>query len=256
VPNTPVFARVNRGKGHSYTLNGQPVPGVTTLLGDGLPKPALVYAARTQTAAYVTTYWDELAKVPVGDRARKIDRDSAAEWRTGSTRGTKVHEYAARLMAGETVDVPDEYVDVVDQCLAFLADWDVHELHVERPILNATWRYAGTVDLIAQIGADVWLLDWKTGRSGIYPDAALQLSAYANAEWIYGEAGELEPMPKVARAAAVWLRADGYEVHELEIGANTFASFLYVREVANWCNLPREELVGPALPAPEVGARG
>jgi hypothetical protein len=254
VPNSPDFARVNRGKGHSYTLNGAPLPGVTTLLDEGCPKPALPYWARTQTAAYTVTNWDTLAKVPIGERARQIDRDSAADARTGAARGTKVHEYAAALMAGATVDVPDDYVDVVDQCLAFLADWDVHELHVEAPVLNVTWRYAGTVDLIGTVAGTTWLFDWKTGRTGIYPEAALQMAAYANATHLQTPAGTLESMPKVERAAAVWLRSDGYDVHEVDIGADTFTAFLYVREVANWRGLPREATVGPAMPAPEVTA--
>jgi hypothetical protein len=38
----PATRRVNRGRGHSYLLDGAPVPGVTTILGQGMPKPALI----------------------------------------------------------------------------------------------------------------------------------------------------------------------------------------------------------------------
>jgi hypothetical protein len=225
---------------------------VTTLIAEGCPKPALAPAARTQTAAYAVTNWDTLAAVPVGARAREIDRASAAEWRTGSTRGTRVHGYAAQLIAGEQVDVPDEYVDVVDRCLDFLTDWDVQELFVEVAVINREWRYMGTVDLIGQAGGEVWLFDWKTGRSGIYPEVALQLAAYAHSETILRDDGLEVPLPQIARAAAVWLRADGYDVHEVDISGRTFEAFLYVREVANWRQLPREDTVGPALPPPAI----
>lgn len=36
------IARRNHGRNHSYTVDGQKVPGVTTIIGNGLPKPALV----------------------------------------------------------------------------------------------------------------------------------------------------------------------------------------------------------------------
>src|SRR5580765_2803196 len=247
--------RISRGKGHSYVLDGDPVQGATTIIGDGYPKPQLTYAARTQTAEYVINHWAALAGEPVGSRARRIDKESAAVWSAGSVRGTAVHGYAAALLHGDQVDVPDEYVDYVDSCLAFLTDWNVDELHVEAVVVNRADRYMGTVDLLAHVGDDVWLFDWKTSKSGIWPEVALQLAAYAWCETLLDEVAGFEvPLPHVAHAAGVWIRADGYDVHEVDISEATFRTFLYVKEVADWRARPRETYVGPALPAPTAAA--
>jgi hypothetical protein len=252
--------RIARGAGHSYVLDGEPVRGVTTLIGEGCPKPGLPNAARTQTAAYAVTNWADLDATPIGKRASAIDKGAAAEWRKGSARGTAVHGYAAALLNGDEVDVPDEVADVVDAALAFLTDWHVVELHVEAPVFNRgsnAWgeKYAGTVDLLAHVGDDVWLFDWKTGASGIWPEVALQLCAYAHAETLLDErAGYEVPMPHVAHAAGVWLRSDGYDVHEVDISDATFRAFLYVKAVADWRARPREDFVSEALPAPYAAA--
>ena len=60
-----MIKRVNRGKGHSYvdTDTGEKIPGVTTYIGDGVPKPALVNWAGNSTAEYAVDHWDELSYV-------------------------------------------------------------------------------------------------------------------------------------------------------------------------------------------------
>jgi hypothetical protein len=35
--------RIETKRGHKYVLDGTPTKGVTTLLGTGMPKPALMY---------------------------------------------------------------------------------------------------------------------------------------------------------------------------------------------------------------------
>ena len=72
---TPPNRRVNSGRGHRYVdAYGRKVPGVTTVIGNGVPKPALVgWAART-TAAYAIDYWDELAELPVSERITRLEK--------------------------------------------------------------------------------------------------------------------------------------------------------------------------------------
>ncbi|HRE00728.1 MAG TPA: hypothetical protein PLV68_05480, partial [Ilumatobacteraceae bacterium] len=43
----------NYGKGHGYFLDGEKVRGVTTIIGDGIPKPALLDWSAKMTAQFV-----------------------------------------------------------------------------------------------------------------------------------------------------------------------------------------------------------
>jgi hypothetical protein len=248
--------RIDRGAGHSYVLDGEPVEGVTHLLGEGVPKPALVNAAAVETANYAVNNWADLDALPLAQRLRKIEKGRFDRWNAATVRGTKVHAYAAALMAGEEVDVPDAYVDHVDQCLAFLADFDVTALAVEVTVVNRQYRYMGAADLLAHMGTDpaVWLLDWKTSASGVWPETALQLAAYAHCTTMLG-ADDLEvPMPVVTRAGAIHLRADGYDLYPVDTSAETFRAFLYVQQVARFRARPRSDFVGDALQPAAVTA--
>ena len=168
-----------------------------------------------------------------------MERGRFERWNRSTVRGTQVHTYAAQLAAGEQLEVADELTGYVDAYLRFVDEWQISEVAVEAMVVNRRWRYAGTLDLLAtSCGAEaVWLLDWKTGASGIWPETALQLAAYAHAD-LLNMNGEERPMPPVERAAAVWLRADGYDVVPVDISENTFRAFLYAQQVAAFHALP------------------
>jgi hypothetical protein len=116
-------------------------------------------------------------------------------------------------------------------------------------VLSRQWRYAGTLDLLAHVGGETWLVDWKTGASGVWPETALQLAAYAHAETIVRN-GKEQPLPPIVRAVAVWLRADGYDVHPVDVSDETFRAFLYAQQVARFRALPRSATIGDPLTAP------
>lgn len=234
-PTPPTIERKNHGRGHSYYLNGRKVPGATTILGKGYPKHLEKWAA-DQSTNYAVDNWEALSEMKPSERtkliggARFADRDQAAR------RGTEVHAYAQRLAAGVDVDVPDELIGHVDAYLAFAQDWGLRELVVEAPVANVTLGYCGTVDAIADlVDGNRWLLDLKTGRSGIFREAALQLAAYRYAEWWVGANGEVYPMVDVDRVGAVWLKADRtYELVPVDAGPETFAVFLQAKAIAEF----------------------
>ena len=245
------WRRIRAGSGHRYIDDaGEPVDGVTRIIGDCIPKRALIDAAARETASFTLDHWDELAEKGPADRLRAMERGRFERWNRSTVRGTQVHAFAAQLAAGAEVEVPDEIIGHVDAYLAFIEQWRVAEVAVECMIVNRQWRYAGTIDLLATLGdAQLWLLDWKTGASGIWPETALQLSAYARADSIIIDDVERD-MPKIDRAAAVWLKSDGYEVIPVDIGDLTFRTFLYAQQVARFCAQPREATVLDALAAP------
>lgn len=254
------FRRVNYGRGHGYTLNGQKLAGVTTLINDGVPKPGLINWASRMVAEYVA---DRLADE--GATWRGYGRDQlvgllagvpSAERDAAGRAGTQVHTLAERLLADEEVEVPEELIGHVDAYLAFLDQWRPTDLLVERPCLSLRHRYAGTFDLIATLPTlGRCLLDIKTARSGIWPETALQLAAYRRADLYQDEAGDLQPMPTVEHTLAIWVRGDGYDLHPVRTDDDVFRTFLYVADVAqNFAKAPRDAFVQPALPPQEVPA--
>ncbi|GAA2092501.1 hypothetical protein [Actinomadura alba] len=225
--------RRNHGRGHSYLLDGHKVSGVTTLISGGFPKTALInWAART-VAAKAVDEWDDLAKLPVSERLRALEKAHEVVRNSAGLRGTRVHELAHRLTHGEEVEVPAELAGHVDACVRFLDEWEVEPLFTERPVFSREHLYGGSPDLVARLrDGKTWLLDWKTNTNGPYGDMAFQLAAYRYAEFYLGEDGEECEMPAIDEAGVVWLRADGYDLFPFEAGPDVFRQFLYIAEVS------------------------
>jgi hypothetical protein len=229
------------------------VPGVTTILGEALRARALENWAAEVTAETAVNHWEELSALPLTERLTVLKR---ARWDTmtrAALRGTQIHDLAWRLVTGEPVEVPDEHLGPVQAVARFM---DAHHLEPvlrERPVVNMTHRWAGTIDLLAGIGDTLWLLDWKTGK-GIYSETALQLSAYAHAEWAEREDGTLIEWTPPERAGAVHITPDSAELHEVDAGDETYMAFRYCQQVARWTervSAAREDgqpwPIGPAL---------
>lgn len=229
--------RRNYGKGHGYQIDGEKADGVTTLIGDGIPKPALINWAANTTAAYAVDRWDELAQLPLSKRldllkgARYADVDQAAK------RGTDVHAIAEKILHGEEVPVPDELAGHVASAVKFLDEWQVRPVLTETVCYSLRGRYAGTLDMVITsdlLPGKVILADWKTSRSGIYGEAALQLSAYANADYYVDANGVDQPMKDLGITDhwGIWIRPDGYDVLPLDNSEETFRFFQYASVVA------------------------
>lgn len=226
------FERRNHGKGHSYYLDGVKLPGVTTVL-DALRKRGIEEWAGNVTAEAAVNRWDELAGLSVTDRLSTLRR---ARWEirdTAALNGTRIHDLAWDLVTGAEVDVPEEYVGSVTAVARFMDRWHVEPVARERPVWHPDHGWAGTFDLLAGMGDTLWLLDWKTGRA-IYPEAALQLAAYAHAASMLREDGAEVPWEPPERCGAVHITADSAELHPVDAGEEAYAAFRHAREVWEW----------------------
>lgn len=250
---------VNRGRGHSYLLDGAKVPGVTTILGDGYPKPALINWAAKTTAGYAVDHWDELAALNISARMAKLERARWDDVGEASERGREVHTLGQRFLAGEDVTPPDTLAGHLDSYVRFVEEWQPQEVAVEAAVFSREFRYGGRFDLLARLADNLlWLLD-KTSRSGVFADVALQLAAYRYADFYVledevddaGVAVEHD-MPTVDRTGVVWLRADGYDLYPLEAGAEAFEIFGAVQQVAEFATSSKEQWIGDALRPPET----
>lgn len=247
--------RIETKRGHSYKLDNKKVDGVTTIIKGGLPAPALTYWAANTVAQYVVDHFDEV------QQAVNLRPDTAyyhlkqTPWEdrdTASNRGTEVHRYAESIVKGEPIgDPPDEIAGHVDSLAQFFIDWQPEFAHLEVIVASREYRYMGTADFLAFIpGIGFVLGDYKTGRSGIYPETALQLAAYRYAEFIVVGAAEV-PMPEVDACLAVHVTADGYDLIPITADEETFASFLYVQQVHEF-NKRAKLLIGEPLAPPTL----
>jgi hypothetical protein len=190
-------------RGHSYTLDGKPVQGVTTILNKGLPKPQLVYWSAKTVAEYVADNFDTVNELRSMGREPMVAALKSTPWESrdkAAARGTEVHALAEAIMHGNEAQVPGELSGYVQGYVQLIDAWQIVPVLTEKVIGNRTWLYAGTFDAIVDIGAGPYagqrmLLDWKTSK-GVYPETACQLAAYQHAEFYMDDDAEHD-MPDV-----------------------------------------------------------
>jgi hypothetical protein len=208
---------------HSYYLadpdtgKKERLPAVSTLLNT-LAKPALTQWAARVAAAYATDHWDELALQPLSARRAAIAAAAKVTKDTAAAKGTAVHALAERLLAGETVEVPDVIAGKVNHVARWLEAQQLTHVLTECRVWTEPdddlrmCGYAGTADMIA--AHPVYgrcILDWKTG-SGPWPEKAIQLAAYATADHLV--IGDQDTrMPRVDTLGVVMVRESGCELH-------------------------------------------
>jgi hypothetical protein len=221
---------------HRYKLDGKWVPGVTTLIKEGLPAPALMYWSARAVAEWVADHPDDVEALRRMGRGPMVQALKEVPWQArdeASAKGTDVHALAERLIHGESVEVPDEIAPYVDACVDFLDTWKVEPLVVERPVAHRAHWWAGTPDFFGRLpDGRVILFDYKTGKSGVWPEAAFQLSAYSHAEFYVDAAGVEQPIPHADLCAAVWLQPGEYQVIPLKADDETYTEFRYISRVA------------------------
>jgi hypothetical protein len=228
------------------------MPGVTTILNDGLPKKALINWAAEATADWAVNNWERLSDMPPAARLKELYGARYAVKDAAAKRGTEVHTYAEKLAQGQPVQVPEVLAGYVEAYARFLDEFKVEPVLLERPIASYQYGYAGKFDLVAwltDIDGDrqLWALDVKTTRSGIFGEVALQIAAYMGADVYQDEDGRELPLPAVTRFGGVHVRADGYDLYP--VNAEQMRPFRFVKEVAAWDAVSRE-LVGPAMEHP------
>lgn len=233
------LTRRNYGRGHSYAIDGQKAPGVTSILRMRANE-AFVTSAAQKTAYYAVDHWDELSRMPLSVR---LTRMAGARWEqltAAGLRGTKLHAYAWRLHLDQEIpgdELSDEQAALVDSYLTFLDRTALHVVAAELVVGNRDPLYCGTADLVADlpaltygeddIPASRWLLDLKTAVSGVWPDAAMQTCAYSRAEMYVkadGSTGQLAELG-IERCGAVHVRADGWDLYPLEVGEDVWQTF-------------------------------
>lgn len=246
-------------KAHRYWLDGKPVPGVTTILGKGIPKPALPYWAAKCVAEYVADEPENVEALRAAGRDPMIAALKGQPWvkrDEAAVRGTDVHALAEIVVHGGEAEVPEHLLGHVEGYVAWLDEFDVHPILTEKSVASRQHRYAGRFDFIGTIdalGDDVWGLDWKTSK-GVYGETALQVAAYVNADF-YVEDGSPDvelPLPVATRIGVVHVTEQGSWLYDLGDPREAFDHFLAAKAVADGASW-RESRIGEPV---EVGRAG
>ena len=209
-------------KTHRYWLDGRPIPGVTTLLGGGLPKPAIPYWAARTVAEYVIRNPDAVDQLRAMGEGPAIAALKQVPWQKrddAAVRGADVHALADKLIHGHEVAVPEHLTDHVEGYASWLDEFNVTPVLTERTVASRKWWYAGTFDAIVRIGRGPWAgrlvgLDLKTS-SGVYGETALQVAAYMSAEFYQDHDGDEQPLPEVDCTAVVHVTDAGSQMYPL-----------------------------------------
>lgn len=275
----------SKGRTYIHPRTGETAWSVTTLL-QGCPKPALVYWSAKVVAEFAVANRTTIDAM-LGGVALRVPKDrkkgdgseigvvsdpdavqaaveylKSAPWRDRDRKanvGTAVHqEIEAYILGTPRPEVAPELRPYLDAFHRFLTDYQPEFEMSEGTVWNRTESYAGTLDWIARItvrGVPVTILaDTKTGKD-IYPEVALQLALYRNAEFVLMPDGSEVPMPRVDGAVVLHLcpeRPEGYRLIPVQTDEAVFRSALYVREVFRWIDEAQKGVLGLPAAGPDT----
>jgi len=239
--------------------DGRSLPSVTSIL-QIVAKPALVnWAARVEREmcieAAANLYTDTIGGANIVKLSRptyitslesRIGKQKAASklLQKATDIGTAVHaliEWNLRREFGQKVGPAPKLPDGADHAFAAYQRWrqtvNLTPLAIEQTVWSATYGYAGTMDLYAELDIEGkpcrGILDWKTGK-GIYGEACLQSVAYIQALVEMGHAtspvhGLVVRFPKSATDAPFEVKV----IHP-ESQLRLFDAFLAAKKLWEW----------------------
>jgi hypothetical protein len=236
----PELARTGANGHRVYVGAGREYPSVTAIILGGIPKPALPRWAATTTAEFAIANLERLALLPT---KRAVDEVKRAPWQArdaSADLGTAVHAAIEARVHGQPCPALSPELEAgaqayLDGFSQFVTARRPRFVTSEATVFSRRHGYAGTLDAVCVLDGTLTLLDVKTGKS-VYPEVALQLAAYAHADFIGHPEGTERRLPPVAAGAALHLRPGGYELVPVPLGEQVLAAFLAALEVFRWAS--------------------
>lgn len=248
---------------HQYALDRKRVPSVSKIVGAAVAKPGMVYAAAKEAALWARINREGYDVIGPDEWQKAAAGAHRVVWNQRADDGRALHTLAETLIYGDPMPtelagepVAPHVADMAEQLARFFDTWAVEPIAHETMIYNDRWPYAGRFDIVAQLrDGRRWLLDYKTGESGIWPESSLQLSGYRFATHYVRSTDNVDvPMADLAieDTACVWLRPDNWELVPVRTDQQTFGVFLHCGAIADWASWKREASVFDPLPRPEL----
>ena len=249
---TPKVATFHRGGSRYYIhpTSGDKVPGVTSVL-NMMPKPFLkAWAAKMVATEAVEglANWQPLAQRDPQGAIDYLKRTPERNTRGAADVGTAAHGIFEAMIRGEAIgQITPDLLPFVAQYGDFLNTVQPKLLMAEQTVWSDKHGYAGSFDVLAEIQGEKCWGDNKTTRSGVYPEVALQLSAYSHADFILDEDGEQHLLPEAHRGVVIHVRPEGWALYEVPIGEEIFEVFLHLRQIFAWDAISRQIVGKPVL---------
>jgi hypothetical protein len=215
-----------------------PLVSVTTILRVLDKSGPLVGWAKREVANAAVRNHDTVAtmRAASGDEAtaRWLATIPGYQRDTAANLGTAVHGIAEAIARGQEVTVTEEQLPYVRSYQAWRDQWKPRYLAAEEMVCSLSHGYAGTLDMIVEMAGSTWMVDIKTSK-GTYPETALQLAAYANADFV-GRPGIAQKfrIPKAEHYAVLHLRPEGYAVVPYTVTDETWRAFLQAKALHEW----------------------
>ncbi|MFI6444702.1 PD-(D/E)XK nuclease family protein [Kitasatospora sp. NPDC050543] len=236
------------------------LPGVTSILSM-LPKDFLRYWAAKLVAETAVNRWEYVHGLIQDDPDGMVDYLKRAPdrfTRQAASTGTEAHDLFERLARGERVGrVSLDMTQYARHFAEFLQSQQPEFIHLEETVWSDTHGYAGSFDAIARIDGEVVILDWKTTRSGVHEDVALQLKAYAMADRIILAAdGSSVPVPTIDAAAVLHVRPEGAKLVPADCSDDLFDFFCALIKVFDWETGRKRRVIGKPVWSTGVAETG
>lgn len=260
----PKVSTIKRGDSRFYVHpeTEEKAPGVTSVV-NMLPKPFLTRWAAKSVAEYAVANVGAVVQLAISDPDGAVALLKGAPWRDTSKAadtGTAVHELFERLGNGEVINPKRIHPDLVPygkHFAEFIAEFAPSILFQEETVWSDAHNYAGSFDALMEInGERVWV-DYKTTRSGVHAEVALQLAAYAHADYILRQDGTRVPLPKAEAGAVLHVRPEGWSLVPVRIDDEVFEAFVHLRHTFDWDRDLNMTVLGKAMNTnPQVNKQG
>lgn len=266
---TTEIKTVHRGGSRFYVRADQPdrkAPGVTSVIGM-LAKPFLAPWNAKLTAELAVDMADEMPRMVERDKAGTVDYLKGAARRYTALRsriGSEAHDLFERMIRGEHVGRVHPDLEPYRAHFAdFLSAVNPELVRAEDVAWSETHDYAGSFDAILRVWFDpaaeiptitpdrsgvpaLLIVDWKTSKD-THAEVALQLSAYAHADYVMSPEGDKWVIPELDGGAVLHITPDQWSFIPVRIDRDVFEFFLALRRVFTWDREANKTVLGRVL---------
>jgi ATP-dependent exoDNAse (exonuclease V) beta subunit len=178
---------------HTYMVEGKQVPAVTRVVDAVSPKSLTEWAAKAGAEMQAIVY----------DGIRFAHKEISRE---AQNIGSDVHKWIElwikfQISGGESItEYPEDVRVPMENFHKWVESREVEWIASEKKIYSKFWNYAGTIDALAKINGELYVIDFKTSAK-IYKEYYLQVYGYAQAihEMVNGLNNQYYPKGMIVR---------------------------------------------------------
>jgi len=238
---------------------GEKYAGVSSIL-NVLNKEGVNKAKLKKQATYLADNRKRLADVTKAQFLAEVKSDEVYldDWRVAREVGTMAHSVLENLLQGTNPeDVAYEDVEGWEgqhPKLWMTRAWeelneqfDVQPLHNERMVFSPQYGYAGTYDNAWMIDGKLCIVDAKTNKNGPRASVGLQNIAYAMAEKMYDENGDVQDNLEFEASRVFWVRPEGWNLYDLRFDKELWIDFRAMLRAYKYVKIREPRIIEAAL---------